>query len=70
MGGDARLGIAVPEGDWNTVAGLTMGVAGRVLSPGDQVEIDDHWLVVLNTQRRRMTRIQIELVPHPATGSE
>lgn len=57
-----EIGVEVPEGDWNTVAGMMMGLAGRLLSPGDSVENDGLRFVVDSVRRRRVTRVSIERV--------
>lgn len=57
-----EIGVEVPEGDWNTVAGMMMGLTGRLLSPGDSVENDGLRFVVDSVRRRRVTRVSIERV--------
>lgn len=59
-----EIGVEVPDGDWNTVAGMMMGLAGRLLSPGDTVENDDLRFVVDSVRRRRVTRVSIERLEH------
>lgn len=54
------LGITVPLGEWNTVAGLMLGKAGRLLRPGDSVEVDGHRLVARSVRSRRITRVEIQ----------
>ncbi len=55
-----QLGLSVPEGDWNTVAGLMVGLAGRLLRTGDSVETDGFRLTVDAVARRRVTRVFVE----------
>lgn len=55
-----QIGIDVPEGDWNTVAGMMMGIAGRLLSPGDYVEVDGYRLTADSVRRRRVIKVSIE----------
>lgn len=55
----AELGMEIPEGEWNTAAGLMLGVAGRLLRPGASVEVDGFEMKVQTVRRRRITRISI-----------
>ena len=61
----ADIGVTIPEGDWNTIAGMMVGKAGRLLSPGDQVEIDGFIFGVESVRRRRITRVSIERTHEP-----
>ena len=55
-----EIGLDVPEGDWNTVAGLMIGIAGQLLSPGDDVEVDGYLLTADAVRRRRVVQVSIE----------
>lgn len=55
-----RLGMDVPDGDWNTVAGLMMGTTGRLMEVGEEVVIDDFKLGVERVGRRRIVRVSVE----------
>lgn len=55
-----EIGLDVPEGDWNTVAGLMIGIAGQLLSPGDDVEVDGYRLTADSVHRRRVVQVSIE----------
>jgi CBS domain containing-hemolysin-like protein len=52
-------GVELPDGDWNTVAGLVMGLSGRLPSFGDVVETDRLRLRVAGLRGRRMTRVEV-----------
>ena len=54
---DAKL----PEGDWTTVAGLVMGLAGEVPGPGTEIEAGDLLLRVAAVRRRRIRRVVVTL---------
>ncbi len=54
-------GARPPEGDWNTVAGLVLGLAGHVPALGDVVETDVLRLRVAGLRRRRITRVEVTL---------
>ena len=66
------IGMEVPEGDWNTVAGLVVGLAGRLLETGEKVETDGYVLTVAEADRRRITRVTVETARRPddADGSQ
>ena len=49
----------LPEGDWNTVAGMIFALAGRVPEVGDEVEVPGYLLRVIGTRRRRITRVEV-----------
>jgi CBS domain containing-hemolysin-like protein len=58
-----RLGVPVPDGDWNTVAGMMMGLAGRIMKRGDHIDLGDYRFEVLSAHGRRITRVEIRLLP-------
>jgi CBS domain containing-hemolysin-like protein len=53
------LEIDLPEGEWNTVAGLVFTLAGRVPLVGDEVSVSGHVFRVVATRRRRITRVEV-----------
>jgi putative hemolysin len=55
----SEMGMNVPDGDWNTAAGLMLGTAGRLLGPGATVTVDGFTMRVLNVRGRRITRIEV-----------
>ena len=50
----ATIGLEAPEGDWNTLGGLMVGVVG------DSVGVDGFELTVESMAMRRVTRVRIE----------
>ena len=55
----SRLGIRLPEGEYDTIGGLVMDRLGRLPRPGDVVE-DGNWRVeVLSTEGRRVGEVEI-----------
>lgn len=54
------LEVELPDGDWNTVAGMMMGITGELLSPGEYVDVSGHRLTVRSTRARRITKVVIE----------
>jgi CBS domain containing-hemolysin-like protein len=63
------IGRDLPQGDWHTVAGLVIHLAGRIPVAGDVVEIEDHTILVTEATARRVQRVVIErtIPPGPTT---
>lgn len=55
------IGVALPEGDYNTVAGLVLELLGRIPSPGDGAVIDG-WNLEVRAMRGRAV-MEISLTP-------
>ncbi len=55
----SELGIDLPEGDWTTAAGLVIGIAGRIPSAGDSVNIAGFRFTVTTATKRRIRRIEV-----------
>ena len=53
------IGVEVPEGEWNTVAGLMLGLAGRLLTTGDEVHVPPFALRVDAVTGRRIIRVSV-----------
>lgn len=58
----SAIGMQPPDGEWNTLAGLLLGVAGKVLSRGDTVLIGPYLFTVKSVFRRRIRRVAISRV--------
>jgi CBS domain containing-hemolysin-like protein len=56
----AELDIEIPEGEWNTVAGMMLGVSGQVLGPGSVLVVDEHLFRVESVRGRRITRVSVQ----------
>jgi putative hemolysin len=62
------LGVALPGGDYTTVAGLVLDRLGRLAEPGDQVEVDGWRLEVGGVDNHAIT--EVRLVPtRPGRGA-
>ncbi len=57
------IGVSLPEGDWTTVGGMVMGLAGELPRVGTQLKAGDLELRVAGVAGRRIRRIEIT-VPH------
>jgi len=58
---ERSLGRPVPQGDWNTVAGLVVATAGHFPTPGESVEVDGLRFTVLDATDRRVLSVQISI---------
>lgn len=54
-----QIGLTPPRGGWNTVGGLLVGIAGRLLRRGDVVDVDGYQFAVEEVRRRRVTRVAV-----------
>jgi len=57
---EKELGSELPRGDWTTVGGMVIGVAGRIVRVGEIVEIDEVQARVTKATRRRVTELEIK----------
>jgi CBS domain containing-hemolysin-like protein len=53
------VGVALPEGDYETVAGLILERTGRVPPPGESVVVGRYRLEVLASDRRRIEQVAV-----------
>ena len=60
------LDTDLPEGEWDTVGGLVLGLAGRVPYLGERFELDRVVLIPDRVQGRRVERVRVNL--RVATG--
>ncbi|WP_129842468.1 hemolysin family protein [Streptomyces sp. RFCAC02] len=64
----AAMGLAVPDGPYETVAGLVATLLARIPAAGDTVEVAGRRLTVLSTAHHRADRVRIDtLQPTPTT---
>ncbi len=62
------LGVDLPRGDWHTVGGLVMHLAGRVPIAGERVEVADHTIHITDSTARRVRRVIVERKRLPDTS--
>ena len=55
--------IEPPEGPYSTAGGLLLALAGRIPEEGDQIRLDGLMFTVLQMDRNRIDRIQIQRAP-------
>jgi putative hemolysin len=57
------VGTKLPEGPYSTAGGLLLALAGRIPEEGDQIQLDGLLFTVLQMDRNRIDRIQIQRAP-------
>jgi putative hemolysin len=65
----ADLGIALPEGDYATLAGLVLDRMGHIPGKGESVEVDGWRLEVLDVENRAITRVRLVPLPNSAQNA-
>ena len=53
------IGVELPEGEWHTVAGMILGVAGEVPDVGDEFVVDGFRFRVASIEGRRITGVDV-----------
>jgi putative hemolysin len=53
------LGAELDDVEWNTAAGLVLGLLGRIPEVGDEVTFRDHTMRVKTVRGRRITRLEV-----------
>ncbi|WP_030418615.1 hemolysin family protein [Streptomyces sp. NRRL F-5065] len=66
----ARLGLRVPDGPYETVAGLVAAVLGRIPEVGDSLEVAGWRLDVVDAPGHRAARVLLHAPPAPEEGDE
>ncbi|MGW1257552.1 hemolysin family protein [Streptomyces sp. NPDC002513] len=66
-----RIGLDVPEGPYETVAGLVADLLGRIPAPGDRAELPGWRLTVREVEHYRAERVRlVKLADAPAPAAE
>jgi CBS domain containing-hemolysin-like protein len=64
------LGVDVPDGAYETVAGFVLDRLGHIAEPGEVVSTDDFDLEVTGVEGVRITELVVTEHPPPASGGE
>ncbi len=57
---EEELRVELPEGDWHTVAGMMLGVSGRILGRGEEVEVAGLRFRVASASANRILDVEVE----------
>lgn len=60
-----KLGISLPEGDYETLGGFVLYSLGRIPQVGERVEVDGVNIIVEDVRKRRVTKVRI-IIQHKA----
>jgi CBS domain containing-hemolysin-like protein len=60
---ESVIGQGLPDGDWNTVGGLVLGLIGRIPRVGETAEVAGQLLTVTAASRRRVMHVEIGPLP-------
>ncbi|GHH85125.1 membrane protein [Streptomyces sulfonofaciens] len=63
-----RIGLHIPEGPYETLAGLIATALGRIPSPGDSVEVEGWRLEVVDAAGHRAARVLLHAPPGRRDG--
>ncbi|MCB9681474.1 MAG: HlyC/CorC family transporter [Alphaproteobacteria bacterium] len=66
---ERRLGIDLPDGDYETIAGLVLFHLGHIPTSGETVELDPIRLRVEEATDRAVKRLHLERIPAPEAGT-
>ena len=64
---DDKLGLELPEGEYETIAGFLMDRLGRIPRRRDSVDYEDWRIRVLSMHRRRVVQVLVEKIPNPVS---
>lgn len=64
---EEELGITIPEGEYVTIAGFVLDLAGEIPAPGSTFEYDQWTFRVQTVEKRRISQLVIEHHPQAET---
>ncbi|SDQ35167.1 hemolysin family protein [Actinopolyspora saharensis] len=67
---EEATGFAMPEGDYETVAGLVLSRLGRIPTPGDGIQEGDWMLTVTAMDRNRVAELRLQHLPAQLDAGE
>jgi putative hemolysin len=66
-----KLGVALPEDEFETIGGFVLGLFGRLPAEGDQIRYNEVMFTVLRLRRNRISRIRLlKYAPENHEGGE
>lgn len=64
------IGVELPDEEWDTVAGLVLGLAGRIPKEKEHFEVAGVSLTVAGLQGRRVTSVRVDVLGRAGTPQE
>ncbi len=65
-----KLGVKLPEDEFETIGGFILGLFGRLPAEGDQIRYQDMMFTVLRLRKNRISRVRVLKYAPENTGSE
>lgn len=65
-----KLGVQLPEDEFETIGGFVLGLFGRLPAEGDQVRYQDMMFTVLRLRKNRISRVRVLKYAPEQNGSE
>ena len=62
-------GFRMPEGDYETVAGLVLARLGRIPDAGDEIRVDDWRITVVQMDRHRVAELRVARIEESGVSS-
>ena len=63
---NGKLGVTIPEDEFETIGGYILGLFGRLPAEGDQIRYDNLMFTVLRLRKNRIARVRIlKYAPEP-----
>jgi len=65
---ESETGVALPDGEWHTVGGLVIGVAGRIPDVGEMFAFEGLTITILDAAPQRVASVEAALVDQPPSS--
>ena len=65
---ESETGVALPDGEWHTVGGLVIGVAGRIPDVGEMFAFEGLTITILDAAPQRVASVEAVLVDQPPSS--
>jgi putative hemolysin len=65
---EEAIDIRFPSGEYSTVGGLFLDIAGRIPDVADSITVDGTLITVLRMDRHRIDRLRVDVLPPPGVG--
>jgi CBS domain containing-hemolysin-like protein len=65
---ESETGVVLPDGDWHTVGGLVIGIAGRIPAAGEVFAFEGLTLTIRDAVPQRVESVEVVLVDQPSSS--